>query len=111
LQNAGVAGDTRLAGVGPRSATTKSVAVTQVAESIVAAPLGIAISVEATPPVNEAHFKEGSLPRAMEGGCVAKWVQPLRTMTTLSERQGIFRKSFFITSFCIQIPAIYGSQA
>ena len=66
LQKAGVAGVMRLAGVGPLSATAKSVAGIQVAESIVAGPLRIPISEGDTPIVNEEHFDEGLFPNEIE---------------------------------------------
>jgi hypothetical protein len=96
LQNAGVAGDTRLAGVGPLSATTKSVAATQVAESIDAAPLGIPISVEATPAFRDAHLTDGSLPNEIEVCCEFIFAHPPRKIKALSGSGRIFTELFFI---------------
>jgi hypothetical protein len=57
---------------------------------MVAAPLGIPISVEATPAVKERHLAAGSFPNETEVGEVFKCEQALRKITEVSARAGDF---------------------
>ena len=98
LQKAGVAGVMRLAGVGPLSATAKSVAGIQVAESIVAGPLCIPISEEDTPIVNAEHFIEGSFPNEIKAGATLKFAQLLRKTTKVMDHKYGVKLNFFITT-------------
>ena len=88
----------RLAGVGPLSATAKSVAGIQVAESIIAGPLCIPISKGDTPIVNEEHFDEGLFPNGIETGAELKFAQLLRVSAKVMDHKNGLKVNVFIFS-------------